>query len=382
MVLRRLYLNIIAAVVVCFQLSCTGRLNAQSVSDVNATAQTKALCQNLHAIAKTQTLFGHQDDLAYGVKWRYKPGMSDVKAVSGEYPAIFGWDLGGLELGKEKNLDGVPFSKMRKYIIYGYNMGSVITISWHLRNPSTGGNSWDTSGNAVASILTGGAKHNLYVSWLDKVADFFTSLKGENGEAIPILFRPFHEFTGNWFWWCENFCTPDEFKKLWRFTVHYLRNEKSLHNLIMVYCPTDIYSKKHFDERYPGDDVVDVIGMDAYQHHSDKTAYISKVRKSLKILDSVTKERNKILAFTETGYEAIPDKYWWTNTLLPAMKGFPIAWVLVWRNHGYMKSTQKMHYFAPYPGQVSAGDFKTLYNTERMLFQQDIKKRNIYSSER
>jgi hypothetical protein len=43
----------------------------------------------------------------------------------------------------------------------------------------------------VTSILPGGQKHELYKNWLDKIAAFFTDLKGKKGEFIPVIFRPF-----------------------------------------------------------------------------------------------------------------------------------------------------------------------------------------------
>lgn len=371
------------ALVLIFSFAAGGKLQAQEISDSKATQETVAFYNNLFSISKDHTLFGHQDDMAYGLGWKYEDGRSDIKALVGEYPAVFGWDLGHLELGHVNNLDGVPFSKMQEYIIDGYNRGAAITISWHLRNPLTGGNSWDTTHHTVSSILKGGEKHELFLTWLDKVADFMNGLKGKNGEAIPILFRPYHELTGHWFWWCENVCTPEEFKELWRFTVNYLRNEKGLHHLVYVYNTAEVNSKDHFDERYPGDDVVDVISMDTYQHSptENREAFIKKARGFLEILHPITTEKNKILAFAETGYEAIPDSKWWTQALLPILDGFPVAWVLVWRNHGYMESTDKMHYYAPYPGQKSARDFKKFYRHPRTLFEKKLRSKKIYSLE-
>ncbi len=119
---------------------------------------------------------------------------SDVKDVTGDYPAVTGFELGRIELDHTVNLDSVPFDKMRGFIQDAYQHGSVITISWHLNNPLTGKTAWDPSPKeTVSSILPGGEKNALYNSWLDKVAAFFQSLKGDKGEYIPIIFRPFHE---------------------------------------------------------------------------------------------------------------------------------------------------------------------------------------------
>ncbi|MBP7556188.1 MAG: beta-mannosidase, partial [Chitinophagaceae bacterium] len=109
-------------------------LKAQKPADPLATPAAKRLFAGLDRLSKTHTLFGHQDALAYGVGWKGISGNSDVKIVTGDYPAVYGWDLGHLELDSARNLDGIPFTKMREYIREGYDREAVITISWHLRN--------------------------------------------------------------------------------------------------------------------------------------------------------------------------------------------------------------------------------------------------------
>lgn len=355
--------------------------NAQKLSDPQATAATRALYKNLHQLSKQYTLFGHQDDLAYGVNWKYVAGKSDVKDVVNDYPGLYGWDMGRIEHDSPTNIDGIPFEKMRNYIKDGYKRGGAITLSWHFDNPLTKGSSWDTTKNSLASILPGGAKHELYKSWLDKAANFMQSLKGSKGEAIPILFRPFHELTGDWFWWGTKSATPAELKQAWRFTVNYLRNEKKLHNLIIVYNTNGFASEAEFLERYPGDDMVDVVSFDLYQFDNQTSkAFTDTVRYELKLLTKIAKEKNKLMAFAETGYEAVPDANWWTQTLLQAIKDFPVSYVLVWRNAGYMPSMKKMHYYAPYAGHASANDFKKFYQNPKILFEKKLKLKKIYQA--
>lgn len=194
--------------------------------DKKATKETITLYTNLKKLLNKGIMFGHQDDLAYGVGWKYEPGKSDIKEVTGDYPAVYGWELGHLEMDHPVNLDSVPFDKMKGFIREAYDRGGVITISWHLRNPLTGKTAWDPEKGTVASILPGGQKHELYKGWLDKLASFMLDLKGKKGEYIPVIFRPFHELNGSWFWWGKNHCTPDEIKQLWHFTVAYLRDTK------------------------------------------------------------------------------------------------------------------------------------------------------------
>jgi hypothetical protein len=162
---RLLHLNLI----LFFPFHC---LFAQTCSDPQATAETKALYKNLYGLIGKNILFGHQDDPCYGVGWKYVEGRSDIRDLTGEYPAVYGFDLGRIELDWTHNLDSVPFGKTKSFIRDAYERGGVITLSWHLNNPLTGGTAWDNKPGAVASILPGGSKNALYTSWLDRVAVF------------------------------------------------------------------------------------------------------------------------------------------------------------------------------------------------------------------
>ena len=377
--------NLIAVISLFSFCACTSSAQTQNdlPSDKAATKETIALYQSLKKLAAKGFMFGHQDDLAYGVEWKYEKDRSDVKDVTGDYPAVYGWDLGGIERDNSTaNLDGVPFKKMKQFVKDAYARGGVVTISWHSDSPfGNGKTAWDTTHGTVASILPGGVNHVLFKSWLDKVADFLGSLKGNKGEAIPVLFRPFHEFTGNWFWWCRNTCSEYEFKTLWRFVAYYLQNEKKLHNLLLVYNTSgDFKTKEEFLERYPGDDVVDMVSFDAYQYDDPQKNdwFVKNTNALLKITGEAAQEKNKLFAFGETGYEAIPYKDWWTETLLKAIGENKISYVLVWRNHGYNEWMKKMHYYAPYKGQVSADDFIKFYNLPQTLFEKDVAAENIY----
>lgn len=355
-----------------------------ALSDQHATTETKNLYQNLKALSAKGYLFGHQDDLAYGVNWRYEKDRSDVKEACGDYPGIYGWDLGGLERNAgDINIDGVPFKKMRQFIKDGYKRGGVITLSWHFDNPLTGGNAWDTAHGTVASVLPGGANHELFKGWLDKAANFMLSLKGDNKELIPVLFRPFHELTGTWFWWGPNNCSAEQFTVLWRFTNYYLKEVKHCNNLIYVYnTGGDFKSKEDYLNRYPGNDVVDVLSFDTYQwgDPAKEDGFTKSVQNGLTILDSAAAETNKLAALAETGYEAIPYASWWTEVLQKAIGNHSIAYVLLWRNHGYNEWTKKMHYYVPYKGQVSENNFVKFYEAERSLFEADAAKENLYKA--
>lgn len=364
---------------VCYSFSIVMMLGIFACKSTNIeknsrTPETLALLENLTRIHQNGIMFGHQDDPFYGVGWVGDNDRSDVKSVVGDYPAVLGVDLGRIELGGDKNLDKVPFDAMRKAIIDQYNRGGMTTVSWHLDNPLTGGDSWDvTSKEVVKSILPQGTKHELFLRWLDTVAEFFNSLTTADGTKIPILFRPWHEHTGSWFWWGKELCSIDEYKQLWIMTREYL-DEKGANNLLYAYSPDAQGPGEIYMERYPGDDYVDLLGLDCYHRDNEKgiEAYQHTLNTILSFLTEEGEKRNKPIALTETGLEAIPIADWWTNVLFPVLEQYPITYVLVWRNAHDIEN----HYYAPYPGQLSESDFITFYNNPKTLFSKDLP--NLY----
>jgi mannan endo-1,4-beta-mannosidase len=341
------------------------------LTDPLATAETKALYRNLNKVAQKGILFGHQDTLAYGVGWKADANDfdSDVYRVCGKFPAVFGWDIG--HIGTDKNIDDVPFENMKIWIAKSYGKGGINTISWHARVPGTNQSAW-TKERIVYRLLPDGDMHGIYLAKLDEVAAFLADLKGPQGEPIPIIFRPFHEHNGDWFWWGAKWCTPDEYKQIWRFTVDYLRKTKGLHNIITCYSPDRFKGSEEYLERYPGDDYVDILGHDNYgDFRSIQTK--GRAQQALEIVVSLAEERNKIAALTETGVgQVAANANWWTDILLEIVKSSPstkkLAWVLVWRNADNRQN------YAAFPGSATAENFKAFERDPFTLFMEDLPK--------
>jgi len=353
-------------------IACTPPSKENNISkslepiDGEATLQTKALFSNLKAISNEGILFGHQDDLAYGVYWKDESRRSDVKDASGSYPALFGWDIS--KIGQRSfNIDSVDFEKMKGWIKQAYQWGGVNTISWHMDNPVTNGDSWDNK-PAVYSILPGGDKHEWYKEKLDLFVDFLEDLNVD-GTQIPIIFRPFHEHTGNWFWWGRGNCTSEEFTALWQFTVNYLKDEKAVHHLLYAYSTDRFKSEKDYLDFYPGDDYVDILAYDDY--HSIKTLEEKpELIRQLSTIVELAEERGKIAALSESGYETIPVEDWWTTVLLEGLTSDTtarkIAYCMIWRN------AWPHHHYAPFKGHPSADDFKKFKQDPFMLFMDEL----------
>ncbi|HTF18930.1 MAG TPA: glycosyl hydrolase, partial [Chryseolinea sp.] len=144
------------------------------------------------------------------------------------------------------------------------------------------------------------------------------------------------------------------------------------HNFIYAFSPDNQFTtEEQYLDRYPGDEYVDMLGMDNYGDMGRNRYAVDKATLKLMVVSDYARRKGKLAAFTETGLESIPNETWWTGTLLKVMKseGLRLAYVLVWRND--QKSAT--HYYAPFPGQVSVPDFLKFYNDPYTLFEKDLK---------
>lgn len=364
----RIVFFLVLMLIIC---SCKSSLVKSSknitLTDVNADLSAKVLYNRIIQLSKKGYAFGHQDAPAYGIGWKNngKEFRSDVKDVAGDHPAVFGFELGHIELGHSINLDTVPFELMTRLIRKAHKKRAIITISWHPDNPVSGNSAWETT-PAVKEILKGGSEHDKYRAWLAKLAGFFKGLQRSSNKSIPIVFRPYHEMNGSWFWWGSGHCTPDEFKRLWHQTVDILSEDFEVHNLLYCYATDAVTNKEEYLKYYPGDAYVDILGIDLY-HKKTTEEYIELLQDNLTMLAATAKERSKPYALTEGGLEKVPIDNWWTEVLDRNIADKGLAWALFWRN------AWPSHYYVPYIGQASSMDFKKYSLRPHVLFLKDLK---------
>jgi hypothetical protein len=341
---------------------------SQSVS-----AQSRQqLLDRLTTLQARGYMFGHQDDPFYGLTWSgidnpAKPeyGRSDTKEACGDYPAVMGFDLGGLEVGDEKNLDSVPFTRIRQELLAHSERGGIVTLSWHPRNPLTGGTAWDNGDTTVvASILPGGTMHKKFLLWMKNLRNFIATLKDKNNQPVSIIFRPWHENNGAWFWWGSKQCTPKEYYSLWCMLQDYLLSE-GFDNLVWSWSPNLGLKATDFDS-YPGDERVDLLGLDAYQWGTEQD-FVRQLNDDLQFISSYAEQHKKLFALTECGLKNLPDPTWWTRVLKPQIDKYPICYFLVWRN-------AKHEYFGPAPGEKNALYFNEMIRNKNVLMLKDIAK--------
>ena len=343
---------------------------------------TQELNNKLLGVQGKGIYFGMQDATGYGVGWKNNNDSSDIKKVTGDYPAFAGW---GADYSPCRIARGEGFDDARYKIRLFHKMGGFNTMEWHAQNPFGGNYMWenhpDKSKNVVTAILPGGEKHQEFLEQLDNLASFFNSLIDDSGEKIPVIFRPWHEHTGNWFWWGNSHCSAEEYIALWKFTVNYLREEKQVNNLLFAYSPDRFTDEEQYLQRYPGDEYIDVLGLDNYWDLRHGGYFASLINtesfvKQLGILVDIANRKNKPAALTETGSldengsAAMPENDWYTAKLLQCIlrndTTRKISYVMVWRNDN------PNHFHVPYPGHPVVSDFIEFYKHPYTIFMSDI----------
>lgn len=332
--------------------------------DAHATAETEALFVNLRALAQKKILFGHHHTTAIGIGWRWEPERSDVRTLVGDYPAVHSWDFRFIE----EDAGGHRAVVVRQ-IIEAFERGAVITLSWHMSNPVSGGNYAERT-PAVGACLPGGEKHEAFLRRLDTLVQFLSELRDAQGRPVPVIFRPWHEHTGATMWWGQPYCTREEFIALWRETVTHLRDRRGVHQLLWAYSPNRRATPATYFERYPGDEWVDLLGFDFYSKGD-----LALAKPCLELAATEAAKRGKLAAFTETGPQGGLTKSgkpgYFTRELLatladPSLRG--LAYVLTWQN-----ATVEQHWVPQVDGPL-AEDFRAFYGDDFTLFERDLPK--------
>jgi len=262
-------------------------------------AQTK-LC-DAKASANTRRMMNYLSDMygkyiisgQYGDRGTEGPEFKAIKQATDKVPAMMGLDF--IEYTPSRAAHG-SVGKDIGYAIDFDSQGGIITFCWHWNAPepylyNTTEKPWWSGFYTKATninlkkIMSGDDEegYNLLIRDIDVIAE---ELKKLAEKDIPVLWRPLHEASGGWFWWGDS--GPEPYIKLYRLLYERLTVHHELHNLIWVWNGQN-------KEWYPGDDVVDIVGMDIYP---GERVYSSQTPKFNDLNEWVP---GKIIALTENG---------------------------------------------------------------------------------
>lgn len=255
------------AIVVIGVLCGVNNAQAATPSNSNATKEVREVLNYLESISGNQIISGQQDKLSAPSQT-----YNRVYEITGKYPGIAGGDFGFTSSGNDTIYNR---EELVNQAIQKWNEGSIPTWSWHMVRPDKSEpNTWTESilcnsmNNYEFQQMTteGTSYYQCFINRIDSVVWAFQKLKDA---GVPVLWRPFHEMNGNWFWWGGN---PTYSPKLYKIMYDRYTNYWGLDNIIWVWN-VDRPTNGEISQYYPGDQYVDVLSMDIYNRDFNYNYY-------------------------------------------------------------------------------------------------------------
>lgn len=308
----------------------------------NATPEATALLQYLHDIAGTNILAGQHtqtnpmEEVAY------------IETVTGKSPKLCGFEL----LAYSPNIRMEDASEacrieveenrntMDTALRWANETGGIVTLTFHWFSPLGGHDksfyTEHTDFDAERVLHDGTPERAAFFHDLDAIA---VQLQRFQNAKIPVLWRPFHEAEGTWFWWGAK--GAEVAKQLYLLMYEYYVHHYHFDHLLWVW-------NSRLPEGYPGDDFVDVVSVDVYLPHYEATDYAADYQALIAASSS-----NKVAALAEVGF--LPD------AALLAKSKIPWAYFMTWSKEFCIEETYN-----------TRQRLKDVYNHERVLSQKPV----------
>jgi len=267
--------------------------------------------------------------------------VSYLHEVTGKYPKLQGFEL----LGYSPNVNYEDASEacitevkenlntVETAIKWAKETDGIVSYCFHWFSPIGGHDKSfyqkNTDFDARRILAEGSDEEKSFYSDLRIIGDLLRKFQNEN---IPILWRPFHEADGDWFWWGSK--GHETGRDLYIKMYHFFVDELHLNHLLWVW-------NSPAPEGYPGDEYVDVISRDVYLTPGTKTDYKKEYEELIRITDAP-----KVAALGEVGL--IPDMEIWEKSKVPW------AYFMTWSKEFCMteeyntKEDFKKNYASPY----------------------------------
>ena len=246
--------------------------------------------------------------------------LHHIEKVTGKRPALLGFELLGyspnihLEGASEACIVEVEENRGTLERAWEWaRLGGIITFTWHWFSPLGGHDKSfymeHTDFDARQALIAGTPEHAAFYSDMDCMAAL---LRPFAEAGIPILWRPFHECDGKWFWWGAQ--GMDTARELFRAMYRYFTDHHHLHNLVWVW-------NNPVPEGYVGDEYCDIISRDFYPPAHAHSAFEDRWTELKRITPA-----DKGCAIAETGVIPNGDDL--------ADKKTPWLWYMTW-SHGF-----------------------------------------------
>lgn len=442
-------------------LVCVALINSLSCSSGNQLkAQRKKgyespiireVLKNIQYTENGAHLFGHESTITMGVKGAYDWNIveentkvsanifalrSDVREMTGELPAIIGYDAFKLILDITDGPAGNPnvATSLAALKLYREN-GGLIAFNWHMqpiglpdyrerayRMDEFQNNPYIETMKETKpfyQIANGFETKDWW--WIEfetkRLAPMVKRLKCISVDGSGIIMRPFHEFDGDWFWWGLKWLEGDKqlngkdaLLKVFIETARYLKQR--LPEILIAFSSDkldyvshdNVTDEEEIVKRYqeafasylPKNekdlDLIDIYGMDLYTSAENPLPSRERFRLKLKGLSLIAKEHQKIGAITEAGNRGIPSEederqpsINWYNDFLLSWVSDPeinVAYTVIWQNWSNNRNPQEQDladgYFVPFNSASPAGkDFINYVKSEKTLMLGDFNKKLV-----
>jgi mannan endo-1,4-beta-mannosidase len=216
-----------------------------------------------------------------------------IKQQTGKEPALAGIDFMHCNRGYTWYNNNTPVNDVTTW----YDKNGIPALCWHWRDPSRVTEAFYTSETSfdVSKIFDeNSSEYKTMISDIDYIAGLLKQLSDNN---VPVLWRPLHEASGGWFWWGAK--GAGACKRLWQIMFDRMVNYHQTNNLIWIWTADTHETNMDW---YPGDEYVDILGVDIYAEKGDfSSQYL--------VFDKIKTdfEGKKMVTLSECGIVLDPD---------------------------------------------------------------------------
>lgn len=293
------FISIIVYILTLY-LSCISQ--EIKTSNPNAIKEAKCILKYLDSLSKKpnkKIISGQMTNNGINPSIAFDSSIAKLQNITGKWVGIVGSDY---ERDYPQKL--YKMNETNQPLIKYYKQNGLVTLMWSANNPWTGGvqNDLKNSNNLLDLINSGTAANKVWISYLDSLSK---GLKELQDSGVVVLWRPLHEMNGNWFWWGSKSSTlpiASDYIAIWKHMYNYFTIDKGLNNLLWVYsaaAKSKKVSNPAFKDElfyYPGDEFVDIIGVDIYSDTLDVLNYQSLLsRKKPLVISEFGPDRNTVL---------------------------------------------------------------------------------------
>lgn len=254
-----------------FSISSCAQTKRYKPVTPNPSPEAIELLNFIYSISGNKTLTGQHDQPLFENAY-----FQRVYEITGSHPALHGFDFG---FSERNTLDGINFRQRSiDAAISQYIEGTIITFMWHAAPPTM--DEPVTFKKGIQSKLTEEQWNELFtpntplnLRWRSQVDVIAFYLKQLRDARVPVLWRPYHEMNGDWFWWGKR-PGKNGYKKLYIMLFDRLVNYHKINNLIWVFNANEMnVNIDPYDQFFPGSEYVDILATDVYRKNFQQLDY-------------------------------------------------------------------------------------------------------------